>query len=170
MGRHDHAKPGSRDRCFYCGKIIDLRKVEASYHRQVWMHLESGILACEGATQQRATPRLWCSESINSSWTSNLCSRPATVPEWHMCGIHANAKRKAEKREKERREKDELREYVKGALEDAVEFLNEEYELKAKIEFEPWSDEFPRPLTGRISVDPTALINLLTELVQEERF
>lgn len=184
MGKRDHAKPGSRDHCFHCNEIIELFDLSPEKYRQTlrWHHLEPAqpglpdlcpqveiLDQSKWAPRTKATPRLWCSESVETSWHYNLCNRPATVPEWHMCGIHgAHERKRREKEEKEQQEAEEQA-YVSEVLDKTIEYLKEEYDIDAeKHYYRPHGDGWRGRYTGKIIVNPKQLVDILDELLNME--
>jgi hypothetical protein len=176
---------GTRDLCRHCGRKIILlsRDSKHGYLRtyKVWTHMtpKGGHKdECPASVQEkkqywqaiRAEPQSYCQETMHRAWHSEVCERPVKDKVNFLCGIHAAHARKAAEKKAKRKEKSELTEYMKQGLDGVRQHLSEEFGLETKNYYHRRPGDWEGHYTGEIIVDATALLKLLVEMRDEERF
>ena len=176
MSKRDHAKSGTRDYCRFCGGTIQLGSTGSSYRWLNWVHIlpedEERPQVCrdlsygpnERARYNTAKPKTFCAENVHTSWSSNLCNRPVKDDELFMCGIHANHERKRRKKDEERDSHYELQRFIQENVAKLCTQLEEEWGLEASSHYQyNWGGGMGS-YTGKVLVDPEALLKLLDDL------
>lgn len=172
MAKRDHCKVGSRDYCANCSGVIELVVRNNRFRDPTWQHLEPEdperasvccLLPKEDADTwpryKTANPRSFCWVVMDTSWHMTHCTRPVTDFDRHMCGIHANAARKAEEKDRKWRDEVEMSRYISEEVGKLIDRMKEEYGLEASLHHTPRDFR----VTGKIVVDPVKLMELLEQ-------
>lgn len=177
---------GTRDWCRHCEqKIIYLKDPDdGRFVHYRWQHMLPGGKHKEQCAprfqdpsvkseyhKKKALPKSYCWENMESGrygWHSVRCERRVKDKTLFMCGIHANSVKKQRERTQRYNERWELNDFMRDGMDKVKKHLLEEFGLEVTVVYS--TKEIPGHYTGEVMVDATALLNLLTEMRDEERF